>query len=81
MGTLELNDRYANDATFNAPAKLMITTGQIAERVREVIALAARTQDARARDILIELACEYQALAERVSKRERTQQQDKRSAA
>jgi deoxyadenosine/deoxycytidine kinase len=59
----------------------MVRTDQIAQKVKALLALAVRTEDARARDILIELACQYQALAERVSKRERARQQDNRWAA
>ena len=47
----------------------MLTTGKIAERVRDLLVLAVRTQDAKARNILIDLACQYQALAGRVAKR------------
>jgi hypothetical protein len=49
----------------------MLTTGKIAERVRDLLVLAVRTQDAKARDILIDLACQYQALAGRAAKRGR----------
>ena len=66
---------------FLYPAKPMLTTAEITERVRNVIALAARTEDARARDILIDLACQYQALAVRVAKRERAEQQEWKRAA
>ena len=66
---------------FLHPAKPMLTTVEITERVRNVIALAARTEDARARDILIDLACMYQALAVRVAKRERADQQERNRAA
>ena len=64
-----------------APAKPMLTTDEIKERVRGVLALAARTQDAKARDILIDLACQYQALAVRAAKRERAEQQERNRAA
>ena len=59
----------------------MLTTGKIAERVRDLLVLAVRTQDAKARDILIDLACQYQALAVRVEKRERAEQQERDRAA
>jgi hypothetical protein len=59
----------------------MLTTSQIAKKTREMIARAARTEDAEARNIFIDLACHYQALAVRVAKRERAERQDKSRAA
>lgn len=59
----------------------MVTTAEITERARVVVALAARTEDTKARHLLIDLACKYQDLAERVAKRERAEQEDKKRAA
>jgi len=59
----------------------MLATAEITVRVRDLLALAARTQDAKARDILIDLACQYQALAVRAAKRERAEQRERIRAA
>jgi hypothetical protein len=81
-GTAELGGRYCRTiATLWHPAKIMLTASQIAKKTREMIARAARTEDAEARNVFIDLACQYQALAVRVAKRERAERQDKSRAA